>query len=442
MEVNPNRSLSIASDKSDFFSLPDSILYNKIKDLTRLYFQDQMSDLQVQILDKRIFTVISRKENVKELEADEQLLFITISKVCNELLVSSKSIWEPEVHLTTDRQYQIYNILRGNFSSLEEIRQDTTFISSVFWATNPELIEDARTLIQQLLADLFRQFSNPSLFESDEFHLEMIMGDLLALYPFLMPRDGEMIRLPVKINEVWCLEDYITDRIELTHEVLGSPLVAYGLRPANDLASPLLLFKGTTYPTDEGALLSLMTDVNPLGAVGSYGFWLGKDRIQSWIDKQTAKVIVYGKSLGGALAWRTALNFPGKIEKVMAYGAPGFSPLELNQFYQVHENYPDLQFNFFCQRNDLVPFSDCVAKTGVNYYEVLSAECQNNALAAHADMYSTHECSMILKLQPEYIQSPLKRAAVTVARLTTTLLFPIGCAGVLANATYNTLFKK
>ena len=431
MEVNPN-----------FFSVPDSLTFNKIKEFTRNYLKSELSAMQLQILDKRLYTVISKNEDLKTLEENELDLLLKISRTYQELVVSSKSIWKPEVNLTTDLQYQIFNVLRGNFSSLAEIKQDKALLSSVFWMTNPELIDDARTLIQNLLSDMFRQFSCPMLSESDEFHLEMIMGDLLALYPFLMPKDGEMIRLPVKVDGVFCLEDYITDRIELTPEVLGSPLVAYGLQPASDQAPSLLLFKGTTYPTDEGALLSLMTDVNPLGAVGSYGFWLGKDRIQSWIDKQNSKIIVYGKSLGGALAWRTALNFPDKIEKVMAYGAPGFSPLELSQFYEVKEKYPHLPFNFFCQRNDLVPFSDFVAKTGVHYYEVLSAECQDSPLAAHADIYSTHECSMILNLQPEYIQSPLKRAAVTVARLTTTLLFPLGCAGVLANATYNTLFKK
>lgn len=439
MEVEPSRSLRVAQDNSAFFSVPNSITFSKIVEFTRHYLKNEMSDMQLQILDKRLYTIIS-KEDLKALEADELSLLFKISGTYKELVVSSKSIWEPEVAPKTDRQYLIFNMLRGKFPSFDEIKQDQKLISSILLKPDPELLDEARQLVQELLADMYRQLS-AQLAMSDEFHLEMVMGDLLALYPFLGPRDGEMIRLPAKVGGEWRLEDYITDRIELTHKMLGSPLVAYGLSPSNDHASPLLLFKGTTYPTDEGALLSFMTDINPFGSVGGGGFWFGQDRIKNWIDKQNSKIIVYGKSLGGALSWRAGINFPDKIEKVMAYGAPGFSPLELNQFYQVKEKYPELQFNFFCQRNDLVPFSDLPAKTGVNYFEVLSAECQNNPLAAHADMYSTHECSMILKLQPEYIQSPAKRAAVTIGRLTATALFPLGCAVVGVKSAYDSLTK-
>ncbi len=439
MEAMP--SLSIAAPKAEFFSVPDSKAFNKIKEFTRLYFEKEMTEMQIQILNKRIYTVITKEGNVQNLEADDYDLLVKISKVCKQLVVSSKSIWMPEVVPQTDRQYLIYNIIRGKLPPFEEIFQDSQLISSVLWLTNLELLEEARTLVQNLLADIHRQLSVP-IAESDEFHLEMIMGDLLALYPFLMPQDGEMIRLPAKIDGVWQLEDYITDRIELTPEILGSPLVAYGLSPSNEKAPPLLLFKGTTYPTDEGALLSFMTDVNPLGSVGSYGFWLGMNKIQSWIDKQHSKIIVYGKSLGGALSWRTALYYPDKIAKVMAYGAPGFSPLALIWLFDVNVKYPDLQFNFFCQRNDLVPFSDCVATSGVNYYEVLSANCQDNAVAAHADMYSTHESSMILHMQQDYIRSRGKRALVTIGRLSGTLLFPLACAGMVVSVAYNTLFKK
>ncbi|MBA3236978.1 MAG: hypothetical protein H0T62_01330 [Parachlamydiaceae bacterium] len=256
--------------------------------------------------------------------------------------------------------------------------------------------------------------------------MEMIIGDILCLLPFLKPEDKEIFKIPVKTENGWEIILYTVDRIEMTPSWMGSPLVAYCLRSDIDVAPPLILFKGTTDPSDEGACLSILTDLNPFASVGSYAFFLGKEKIKVWLETfaPITKAIIYGKSLGGALAWRSAIHFPEYISKVMAYGAPGFSPWEKDLIHKVTDEDPDLQILFFCQKNDLVPYSDLSADRGVHYYEILSSNDQENPLIAHAVMASIHENSEIFDLDFEVIGNPWKRAAVTIARLFASVLFP------------------
>lgn len=430
MEINSNHSLR--SHTSLEIGVSSDVVI-EISKFTNQFF-NEMTPSQLIILNKRILNLICKDESFLPLPEK-------IVKICSNIVVSPKSIWQPEVQLMTDNQYLVYNILRGNAPSLNEITKTGELLLAILWEPNLELLNEARSLIKNLLFDMHRQFASEKITSTDRFHLEMIMGDLLSLYPFLKPEDGETIKLPVQIEGVYNLVEYTTNRIEMTPDLLSSPLVAYGLTPTDLRASPILLFKGTTYPSDEGAFLSVMTDLNPFAAVGKYAFEMGKEKIQNWLEIQasTSKTTVYGKSLGGALSWRSALHFPDKIGKVMAYGSPGFSFIERSLLYVVGEKHPELEINFFCQRNDLVPFSDCVAEKFVNYYQVLSANCQKNALAAHADMYSTHESSIILKMQPDYIEAIGKRVLVTSARLGASILFPVGCIGVLVNGTYRSI---
>lgn len=405
---------------------------HEVKTFTKQNFQHEMSKAQIKAFSERILGAVQKDADFSAIKAkikqgDFQPLSNKISEVSSRLLVSSKSVWNPTINPKSDRQALIFNILRGNRPPLKELLKDKSLLSAVLWKPNTQLLGEARTLVQDLFRDMHVQLSTQQLTASDEFHMEMIMGDLLSLYPFIKPEPGETVQLPVKIEGKWELVDYTTDRIEMTPKWMGSPLVAYGLQPSHPKAPPILLFKGTTYPTDEGAGLSILTDLNPFASVGSYGFEAGKEKIQHWLEQQTSstKTVVYGKSLGGAQAWRSALNFPEHIGKVMGYGAPGFSPWEVQKLYSVTENHPDLEINFFCQKNDPVPYSDFPAKKGVNYYEVLGGTIQDNLIAAHADMYSTQERSAILKMEPEVVNSPWKRAAVTIVRLIGTLLFPV-----------------
>ncbi len=78
--------------------------------------------------------------------------------------------------------------------------------------------------------------------------------------------------------------------------------MAFGLIPNERSSPPLLLFKGTTYPTDDGCMLGLLTDLNPFASVGKYAFKIGKNKISKWLENHTSqsRARIYGKSLGSA----------------------------------------------------------------------------------------------------------------------------------------------
>ena len=44
------------------------------------------------------------------------------------------------------------------------------------------------------------------------------------------------------------------EKIKLTPETLGSPIYALGLKPITPHGVPILIFKGTTFPQDNGSL--------------------------------------------------------------------------------------------------------------------------------------------------------------------------------------------
>lgn len=411
------------------------MISSQVSEYVQHKYQDALAKSQLDILAKSTLNALKNDVDFPQIKKsieknDASLLSHRIEQIASRLVISSTSPWNPKLIPKTERQKLAFNIMRGKTPPLRELLNDVSLLKAILWKPNPELMVEARALVQEMLVDLYRQMSTEPSTDAQNFHAEVILGDLLCLLPFLGPMHGEKIWVPVKIENEWKLVDYAVERIELTPKWMGSPIVAYGLHALGPLASPLLIFKGTTYPTDEGAGLSILTDINPFGSVGAYAFSIGKENIQKWLEKNTAdkKALIYGKSLGGAQAWRTALNFPEKVERVMAYGAPGFSPWERRQLHEASKQHPEMELNFMGQTNDPVPYSDLASDQGVNYYEVVGEKIQSNLIAAHADIYSTQTKSFIMRLEPEAIASPWKRAAVTIARLAGSLLFALALA--------------
>lgn len=346
------------------------------------------------------------------------------------IVVSARTPWIPGVKADKLSQNQnlILNTIRGNFPPVRELIK-TDYLLTVMWKKNPQILREARELIHELFVDMAEQL-NQKEFSSDEiFHMEMIIGELLSLYPFLNPEQDDTLSVPALVKGKWELVSYSVDRIELTSQWIGSPLVAFGLIPSEGFPSapPLLLFKGTTYPADDGFGLSVLADLNPFATVGNYGFRLGQEKIGNWLEKYTsqANVIIYGKSLGGALAWQTALSFPEFTDKVMTYGAPGLSSSDLKRCHQLAEKDQLPSIHLFCQENDPVTSVDHVATRGIHYYRVLGKH-RRRGVAAHADMYSTHEVSAVIRINPHREARQWQRRALTILRaIASFTIFPV-----------------
>lgn len=413
--------------RSQDFSVSDVI-----SERLHAQYGDKMEAGQLKVLAKRTFEAIERlppaekKSFYGSYRSNNHVkLNGHIDAVAAKLLLNAESPWKPNVKFEDQLQKLIFNALRGELPPVRSLTGEGALLSSIVWQQDPKVFDKARSVIADIFVDMGKQLEGQKMDDASNLHMEMVVGELLSLYPFLAPVQGEKISIPMLVQGEWKLIPYVVDEISMAPTWMGSPLTAYGLHSEEKGAPPILLYKGTTYFADKGAFQSILTDFNPLASVGRYGFRMGKGSIKKWLDANTTdkKAVVYGKSLGGAQAWRTALHFPKQVDKVMAYGAPGFFPDERSRLRSLEKKGELPTLNFFCQANDYVPYSDLSSDKGVNYYEVLGGKIKGNPIGAHADVYATHARSAVLRMEPETIASGWKRTAVTVTRLAFSLFF-------------------
>lgn len=229
--------------------------------------------------------------------------------------------------------------------------------------------------------------------KEEHFWGEALVGQFLSYFTFFGPYDGEEISLPIEIDGTWHLIDYTVEKIPLSPSWMGSQSFAFGLKPKQE-APPLLLFKGTSYPTDEGFGLQLLTDFNPLASVGSYLFWLGRSNIEKWLKKGSSKSRVFGLSLGGALTQHAALHFPDRIESAFAYNTPALLPWEVKKSKE-HRG-----VHIFCNENDLSSDSGFSYGKGWNVYKVF-VENPPSFLLAHVQCYLGRKEFKLIQIQPK-----------------------------------------
>ena len=352
----------------------------------------------------------------------------TLIQAVKDILVSPDTPWNPSVASFSETQQLFFDLMRGNAPPITDLIKHPSLLKAIVWKKNPELLDGAKTLVQEVLLDIHREIRSREITANESLHFEIMIGDILSLFPFLDPKKENSLTVPIQINGIWQLIDYQVEPIPITPKWMGSPYMAYGLVPKNNPeAPPLLLYKGTTYPTDKGFLMSLLIDLNPFASVGSYGFHLGRATIKKWLESHAShsKVIVYGKSLGGAQAWRTALYFPSYVKKVMAYGAPGPSSRDRRKLQRILKNRPKLGIHFFYQKGDPIPLIGKTTKTGIKYYLILSGKPQKGILA-HAHMFSTHENSTILSHASFHKNKKWQRRGTNILTLAVSLIaFPI-----------------
>lgn len=112
-----------------------------------------------------------------------------LAELGNQLVISSNTVWSLKIDLKTDKDKLIFNAIRVVPPTLQQVKKDPDLIYAVILSRNFEVLDETRSLVQNLLSDMIRHLSSPDLQSSNEFHLEMIMGDLLAQYPYLMPKE-------------------------------------------------------------------------------------------------------------------------------------------------------------------------------------------------------------------------------------------------------------
>lgn len=290
---------------------------------------------------------------------------------------------------------------------------------AIFFNPNPKMMQRARGEIQDILHELFQQTNGISHERSKM--LETLIGNVLSFYAYMDPQSGETLTIPQKINGEWQEVQYDVERLQLTPDYLGSPIYAFGLTTTNEDANPLLIYKGTTYPTDHGAFLSIMTDMNPFGSVGGYVYHFGKETINRFIDDAIAgdkKVKVQGQSLGGAMTLQTVLNRPEAIERADAYVPPamlaGTCKSYNKRFDELGEaNMPTV--NVWRQENDPV---SAVGQCWAKGWKVHSTHAKKeNWLVSHMKAFTGQKRVMVLKVDPVRDMNSIPRKIFTFLHL-------------------------
>ena len=124
---------------------------------------------------------------------------------------------------------------------------------SIFVKFDPVLYKEARKQVKEVFPRLLEQIESQD--HPDQI-TEALVGHVTGLYAFMNPEDGESIQLLQKIEETWVLVTYRVEKICLTDRLLTSPSYANGLTPTdNPKANPVLIYRGTANPADEGAML-------------------------------------------------------------------------------------------------------------------------------------------------------------------------------------------
>jgi hypothetical protein len=272
-----------------------------------------------------------------------------------------------------------------------------SFLPSILWKADKALFKSAKQWLQAKIISAPREVL-------DKRMLGIYVRNLLSYYPFFSPEEGEEIRLP--LGPLGLTVTYKVEPIELTHPAFGSPLMAYGLTPNHLEAAPILLFKGTTYPSDKGFFLSILTDLNPYGAVGSFAFQLSaRERVKAWLSKCSLKAEVMGASLGGSLSLQTASECSEYIKVVHAFNSPGVSSIEVRSWEKSKEK-PEV--NVYLQDQD--PISTFIGRCFASDWNVYRVFAPNVAPSqVHASAYTAHPESFIIPEDTQKINADYKR---------------------------------
>ena len=208
-------------------------------------------------------------------------------------------------------------------------------IRAVLLKRDHELMRHARLAFQEGFIHLQQQLCNRDFSLEQQQQIEFYLSNCLCILPFADLNPYESISIPQYINNTWIMVEYKVAPIELTatqgiEQALledNDRVFAYGLSPLqNFLATPHLIFMGTTYPAGQGLRSQLRADMNGFQTAGELLYKNSRHRISEWISQQEKKPHVCGLSLGGTLSLLVAIDQGDQISRVDALNPAGLHP--------------------------------------------------------------------------------------------------------------------
>lgn len=406
---------------------PETIIYSSsLLDASQRYFNAFQVKAEKDRFKKRLYEVWVRQMEVEQVSVAEIDLISrridrVVSSACfnlgkeitpeitiGEIRIIGREIIESVVAIGNKPTYSfsygrgsapkrlLFSLLMDEINEIGDIdpAYRERLLRAVFWERDPELLAEAREGLRETLLELYEIVLGHSIgsFGSlPHLPLEAAIGNLLAIYPFLDPQEGEILSVPLKVDSAWHLKEYSVGKIPLTPNFFPSPMYAFVLTPLDEQMPPILLFKGTTYPTDDGFFISILSDLNPFASVGEYAFRMGKVKLKQWLDASTTsnrKARVYGMSLGGSLSLQTAIAFPSQIEQVHAYSPPALSHRNIRDWQETTSDKPEVFV--YCNEGDFVPQFGMGWAEDWNVMDVIALE-EYNPILSHCRIFTAED---------------------------------------------------
>ena len=293
----------------------------------------------------------------------------------------------------------IFRLFFDDQSSLGEVDFSMDEKLAFFWKSDNTIISQFRERFEQIFKDLYHQMVWT---QHDPLVTEMLIGNLIAIYPLFDPAPGREVDLLQQIEDTWHLIKYRTVPISLIED----KVLAYGLTPIeHPKADPIILFCGTPYPAAKGFWEAVKSDLHPFRSVGETIYKKGKLRIEAWMAKKP-HVKCYGLSLGGALAYHLGVEFGPRVQ-VFAYAPPGLflNPEEMRRihgiaYYHVHDFVSSLGYH---------PTGDHFASYGV------ITESNRNFFVAHARPAGCNP-TVVFEINPFHENRNVTRMMLTIGK--------------------------
>lgn len=306
---------------------------------------------------------------------------------------------------------------------------DRHLISQVMLACSPHLLKELGSSLQRALDEI----DISTMDKKKELHISHI----ISLIPYCYPSEGDSFHIPYPTKEgIFRKVHFLVARVlSLKIDDSVTPFKAYGLQ--SDSGRNLLVFLGTTFPSADGFLFSLMSDFTPFVSVGKLCYDLAFKSLNEYFTS-FKEVHVYGKSLGGTLALHTLKDFESSISEVHAVAPAGlhawdyFRPKYSKKVVIItHEGDHVSKLGFFPEHHE------------TRIYQLNLTRKKVGLVLTHALAFSGSECVEIKQLNPEAVNQEKKRHVYSAVHVVfSCLMFTFLAAIFGCHKLYYTIHKK
>jgi hypothetical protein len=317
-----------------------------------------------------------------------------------------------------------------------------TLFKAIFVKHNPALTESLRREIKLFMRDeilnelnqCVRTLCDPNLSTEDEQRtraeeqrLVLYFHHLIGVIAHTSAEAGEVFIIPQKDpnDGKYKPAQYQLERIDMSPETgplsfflkPRDRLYALGFKPLDKAHSPIIAFQGTTFPTDQGAGLSVLCNFD-VYRNHSIGESHNRRQVDQWINTLAAegysRVTLTGISKGGSLSQIVAGEHPEQVANAYCFSPTALhrkTLARLNATWNRADLTPEnkAKIHVFMQALDFVPLFGHQFLEGSLLYHINTPGQSLPAPIAHMSLFAGRRNAVITRLQMDDVKRPYAR---------------------------------